>query len=81
MARQKQANPMRRAASGQVMDSLSNGSVADKRSDYVCKSGPNPTEDHPAARPKNSGPTSSKAGILQLVVCVAGIYASLYVIS
>jgi hypothetical protein len=63
------------------MDSLSNGSVADKRSNNVWKSGFNQMEDLSGARPKNSGPTSSKAGILQLVVCVAGIYASLYVIS
>jgi hypothetical protein len=78
MARRKQLNPMQRIPSGEVMQSPYEFQA-------VLQKPVNGHVHRPSAKtqrtpPKSSAParsTASEAGYIQLIVCVAGIYASL----
>jgi hypothetical protein len=62
------------------MESLSNGTVTSRQNGHAQK--PNfKWSDGAIARSKKTTFASSGAGTVQLVVCIAGIYASLYALS
>lgn len=77
MARRKQAAPMQRIPSGEVMESLSGDGTADERR---AAAGRDPTFNDPTgAFTKSMKASKARLGgaTFQLMVCVAGIYASL----
>ena len=77
MARRKQLNPMQRIPSGEVMEHLADGTTTSRQNGNVHK----PIfkwSDGAITMSKKSKLGSPPAGTVQLVVCVAGIYASLY---
>lgn len=77
MARRKQLSPMQRIPSGEVMESLANGAVTSKQKETARKSNFK-WSDGAIAKSRKTTFGSSGPGTIQLVVCVAGIYASLY---
>lgn len=77
MARRKQLNPMQRIPSGEVMEHLADCTTTSGQNRNVHK----PIfkwSDGAIAKSKKTKLGSPPAGTGQLVVCVAGIYASLY---
>lgn len=70
-------SPVQRIPSGEVMESLANGTVTSRQSGNARK----PVfkwSDGATAQSQKTTFVSSGAGKTQLVICVAGIYASLY---
>lgn len=77
MARRKQMSPMQRIPSGEIMESLANGTATSKQTSNARK----PVfrwSEKAISKSKKTTFGFSGAGKLQLVICVAGIYASLY---
>jgi hypothetical protein len=80
MARRKQVSPMQRIPSGEVMSSLSslaNGTTTNRHT----ANGRKPVfkwSDGAIAKSKKTSFGSTGGSKTQLVICVAGIYASLY---
>lgn len=75
MARQKQVAPMQRATSSELMHLLPDEEGMKKRHQ---NGGPKESVANGNAQ-EPVGETTEAPGLLQLVVCVLGIYASLYV--
>lgn len=77
MARQKQISPMQRQPSGEIMDSHTSGSTTSRQTANARK----PIfkwSDGAIAKSKTTSFGSTGGSKTQLVICVAGIYASLY---
>jgi hypothetical protein len=77
MARRKQMSPMQRIPSGEVMESLANGQATIKQTGNA-REAAFQWSNGAIAKSKKTTFGSTGAGTIQLVICVAGIYASLY---
>ena len=75
MARQKQSVPLQRAPSSEIMQSPPDLPDVSRRP--LNGSPGRPENVVPEKRPAVAAP-SDTPGVLQLIICVAGIYASLY---
>lgn len=74
MARRKQAAPLQRAASSEVMEApLENGS-SEIYTNGLSKA------PHSKAEQATAPEALEQAGLTQLIICIGGIYASLYVL-
>jgi len=74
MARRKQAAPLQRAASPEIMERPLGNGVSKAYTNGHAKA-PNSKEE------QATGPEAlEQAGLAQLIICIGGIYASLYVL-
>lgn len=74
MARRKQAPPLQRAASSEVMEGPLRNGLSETYTNGHAKA-PNSKAE------QATGPEAlEQAGLTQLIICIGGIYASLYVL-
>lgn len=78
MARQKQATPLRREPSD--FESVNGHSIEKKGNGEAINGGASLASKPPSSTPMTAA-EQKQAGITQLLICVGGIYASLYDIS